>query len=47
VVEDGAEWDRGVDLLVAKYRQYQERRPAGPVIVIIVERSRAWSAASG
>lgn len=44
VVEDGPEWQRGVELLVAKYRQYQERRPTGPVIVIAVERSRAWSA---
>lgn len=44
VVEDGPEWERGIDLLVAKYRQYQERRPTGPVIVIAVERARSWSA---
>ena len=44
VVEDGPEWERGVALLVAKYLQYRERPPAGPVIAITVERVRAWSA---
>jgi PPOX class probable F420-dependent enzyme len=44
VVEDGPAWERGVELLVAKYPQYQERRPTGPVIVIAVDRCRAWSA---
>jgi PPOX class probable F420-dependent enzyme len=44
VVDDGPVWQRGVDLLVAKYRQYQERAPTGPVIVIAVERRRSWSA---
>jgi PPOX class probable F420-dependent enzyme len=43
VVEDGPERQRGVELLVAKYRQYQERRPTGPVIVIAVAQSRSWS----
>ena len=44
VVEDGPEWERGVELLVAKYAQYQEQRPGGPVIAISVERARTWSA---
>ena len=44
VVESGPDWQRGVDLLVAKYRQYQERAPTGPVIVIAVENRRSWSA---
>lgn len=43
VVEEGPDWERGIDLLVAKYPQYRERRPTGPVIVIAVERRRAWS----
>jgi PPOX class probable F420-dependent enzyme, Rv0121 family len=43
VVEEGPEWERGLDLLVAKYPQYRERRPTGPVIVIAVERRHAWS----
>lgn len=44
VVEDGPEWQRGVDLLVAKYAQYREHPPTGPVIVIAVEHRRSWSA---
>lgn len=36
--------DAPVDDLVAKYPQYQEIRPAGPVIEITVERWLAWSA---
>lgn len=34
---------RGVDLLVARYAQYQDRPPVGTVIAIDVERWRAWS----
>lgn len=44
VVADGPEWERGVDLLVAKYAQYRERRPTGPVIVITIGQVRTWSA---
>ena len=47
VVEDGPEWDRGVALLVAKYDQYRERPPTGPVIVIAVDRRRTWSGGPG
>lgn len=39
--EDAAEL---VDLLVYKYSQYRERRPAGPVIQIRVSRWSGWSA---
>lgn len=39
--EDAAEL---VDLLVYKYSQYRERRPAGPVIRIRVSRWSGWSA---
>jgi PPOX class probable F420-dependent enzyme len=35
-----SEWP--LDLLAAKYPQYQERRPDGPVIVIHVERWAGW-----
>jgi PPOX class probable F420-dependent enzyme len=31
-----------IDLLVARYAQYRERRPAGPVIALHVERIRSW-----
>ena len=40
----GPEAERAVALLVAKYPQYRERRPAGPVLRIDVERWRSWSA---
>lgn len=39
VVESDA---RAVDLLVAKYPQYQEVRPAGPFVVIAAEEWRGW-----
>jgi PPOX class probable F420-dependent enzyme len=33
-----------IDALVAKYPQYAERRPEGPVVVLDVTRLTAWSA---
>ncbi|HEY7592636.1 MAG TPA: TIGR03668 family PPOX class F420-dependent oxidoreductase [Actinophytocola sp.] len=36
-----------VDLLVAKYPQYAARPPAGPVIVVEIDRWRGWAAAGG
>ena len=43
---DGAaevlESDRAIDALAAKYEQYREARPAGPVIAIEPERWRSW-----
>jgi PPOX class probable F420-dependent enzyme len=39
----GPEATRAVTLLAGKYPQYLERRPAGPVLRIDVERWRAWS----
>ncbi len=39
IVED----PRAVDLLVAKYPQYAERRPEGPVIAIDVEERSEWT----
>jgi PPOX class probable F420-dependent enzyme len=32
-----------IDLLVAKYPQYRDRRPAGPLIVVRVGTWRGWS----
>ncbi len=43
VVEDDA-MTAGIDLLVARYPQYVERRPEGPLIVISVESWTGWSA---
>jgi PPOX class probable F420-dependent enzyme len=46
VLEPGAEPARhGVDLLVARYPQYRDARPEGPVLAIAVERWSGWSAA--
>ena len=39
IVED----PRAVDLLVAKYPQYAERRPEGPVIAIDIEERIEWT----
>jgi PPOX class probable F420-dependent enzyme len=39
IVED----HRAVDLLAAKYPQYRERPPAGPVIAIEIEERREWA----
>ena len=35
---------RAVELLRARYRQYAERPPEGPVVVVSVERWSGWSA---
>jgi PPOX class probable F420-dependent enzyme len=36
---------RALDLLVERYPQYRDQRPAGPVIALDVERVTGWSAA--
>jgi PPOX class probable F420-dependent enzyme len=33
-----------IDLLVARYRQYRERRPEGPVVALQVKRISGWEA---
>jgi hypothetical protein len=40
IVEDRA----AVDLLVAKYPQYREQPPAGPVIAMTIEERSEWTA---
>ena len=40
IVEDR----RALDLLAAKYRQYGERPPAGPVIAVEIEERHEWTA---
>jgi PPOX class probable F420-dependent enzyme len=37
---------RALDLLAGRYTQYRERRPAGPVVALDVERLTSWSAAA-
>jgi PPOX class probable F420-dependent enzyme len=47
VLEPGGEAsERPVDLLVAKYEQYKEARPAGPVIVIEVTSWTGWASSA-
>jgi PPOX class probable F420-dependent enzyme len=40
IVEDR----HAVELLAAKYPQYQEEPPAGPVIAVAIEEQREWTA---
>ena len=44
VVEDGPARQAALDALVARYAQYREVRPAGPVIEVTVREWRGWSA---
>ena len=44
-VVDAAQVEAGLDLLEQKYRQYEGRRPDGPVIVVTVSNWTGWSAA--
>jgi PPOX class probable F420-dependent enzyme len=41
---DPDEVSRAVDALAAKYPQYRERRPDGPVLTIEIQAWRGWSA---
>lgn len=44
VVEDAAERDHALALLLAKYAQYRAAPPEGPVLAVEVEEWRAWEA---
>jgi PPOX class probable F420-dependent enzyme len=43
IVNDAADADRAVDLLVDRYPQYRRARPLGPVVAIAIERISGWS----
>jgi PPOX class probable F420-dependent enzyme len=45
VLDAGPEAERGVDLLVSRYRQYRRSRPGGRVVRIDILRMSGWSAA--
>ena len=47
VAEDGADRDRAVELLTAKYPQYTVEPPTGPAVLVAVDRWSWWSAAPG
>jgi PPOX class probable F420-dependent enzyme len=42
VVEEEAERTAALELLVAKYEQYRERTPPGPVLAVEIATWRAW-----
>ncbi len=44
ILTEPGEWAGPLDLLCAKYPQYREHRPAGPVVRTEVGRWRNWSA---
>ena len=44
VVDDAGEAARAVDALAAKYPQYAQRRPSGPVLALEAERWSWWEA---
>jgi PPOX class probable F420-dependent enzyme len=46
ILEDGPQTAHALDLLAARYAQYRERRPEGPVVALDVERISGWSAAA-
>jgi PPOX class probable F420-dependent enzyme len=43
VVEDERGLQHPLNVLAEKYEQYRDNRPAGPVIVIQVDRWKGWS----
>ncbi len=45
VLEQGAECERALALLVDKYPQYEARRPLGPVLALTIGAWRSWAAA--
>lgn len=47
VVTGGAERQAAIDRLTAKYPQYRDDPPEGPVIVVTVDRWSSWSAEGG
>lgn len=46
VVDEPPSSHRGLELLAARYPAYADARPAGPLVVIRVNRWSGWSAAS-
>jgi PPOX class probable F420-dependent enzyme len=44
IVAEPGEVESALNLLVKRYEQYRETRPAGPVVAITIERMTGWSA---
>ena len=47
ILDTGEQASRALELLVAKYPQYQATRPGGPVIAVSITRWRSWTATPG
>jgi PPOX class probable F420-dependent enzyme len=47
VLERGAQFELAIDALAAKYEQYREARPAGPVIIVRPDAWRSWIPSDG
>ena len=43
-VDGGHERDRALELLLAKYAQYREQPPTGPVLALEIDRWSTWAA---
>lgn len=43
IVNDQAESERAIDLLMKRYPQYRRSRPSGPVVAISIDRITGWS----
>ena len=46
VLDAGEERERALQLLTAKYPQYREEPPDGPVLAVDIYETRAWSASA-
>ncbi|GGP93238.1 TIGR03668 family PPOX class F420-dependent oxidoreductase [Streptosporangium pseudovulgare] len=47
IAGEGAERERALGRLAARYPQYRDRPPEGPVVVVEVDRWSGWSYAAG
>lgn len=44
-LQQGGEADRAIALLAARYPQYRQARPPGPVVAITIQKMTGWAAA--
>jgi PPOX class probable F420-dependent enzyme len=44
IVIDGTGFDLAIAMLTERYAQYRSARPAGPAVVVTIERMTGWSA---
>lgn len=44
ILQQGGEADRAIALLAARYPQYRQARPPGPVVAITIQKMTGWAA---